>query len=318
LKVGVIMQWYHILIIILLSLTFLFFLTTFICYFLTFFIGKKKIYAKDEYDIPFGKEYEQYKDLMIQGQKEMRELSYKQVQITSFDNLKLYARYYECTEDHVLEIMFHGYRGSAERDLSGGIKRAFALNHNVLLVDQRASSLSDGHTTTFGVNERRDCMSWVKYVVENFPPDTKIILTGVSMGAATVILASELDLAENVIGVLADCSYSSQKEVIQKVIKEMKLPPAIFYPLIKMGAKIFGRFNIEERTPLEAIINAKVPVLLFHGDIDPLVPHEMSIKLHTANKEMTKLVLIPNAGHCLCYLIEPELYLKEMKDFFKC
>jgi pimeloyl-ACP methyl ester carboxylesterase len=214
--------------------------------------------------------------------------------------------------------MFHGYRGSAERDLSGGIKRAFALNHNVLLVDQRASSLSDGHTTTFGVNERRDCMSWVKYVVENFPPDTKIILTGVSMGAATVILASELDLAENVIGVLADCSYSSQKEVIQKVIKEMKLPPTIFYPLIKIGAKIFGRFNIEERTPLEAIINAKVPVLLFHGDIDPLVPHEMSIKLHNANKEMTKLVLIPNAGHCLCYLIEPELYLKEMKDFFKC
>jgi pimeloyl-ACP methyl ester carboxylesterase len=98
----------------------------------------------------------------------------------------------------------------------------------------------------------------------------------------------------------------------------MKLPSSIFYPLINIGAKIFGRFNIEERTPLEAIINAKVPVLLFHGDIDPLVPHEMSIKLHNANKEKTKLVLIPNAGHCLCYLIEPELYLKEMKDFFKC
>ena len=285
---------------------------------MTFYIGKKKIYEKDEYDIPQGKTFEPYRDLMIKWQKEMREFPYKQIQITSFDNLKLYGKYFECGKGNVLEIMFHGYRGSAERDLSGGIKRAFALNHNVLLVDQRAASLSDGHTITFGVNERHDCMSWVKYVIENFDPDTKIILTGVSMGAATVILASEMDLPKNVIGVLADCSYSTQKDVIKKFVREMKLPANIFYLFIKLGARIYGRFNIDERSPLEAIKNAKVPVILFHGTTDEIVPYEMSIELYNANPVNNKLVLIENSGHCLCYLIEPELYLNSMREFFKC
>lgn len=311
------MQWYHILIIILLSLLIVFFLTTYICYFITFYVGKKKIYKNDEYDIPPGKPYEQHKDIMIKWQKEMRELPYKQIQITSFDNLKLYGKYFECGKGNVLEIMFHGYRGTAERDLSGGIKRAFALNHNVLLVDQRAATLSEGHTTTFGINERCDCMSWVNYVINNFDKDTKIILTGVSMGAATVVLASEMDLPENVIGALADCSYSTQKDVIIKVIKDLKLPPAVFYPFIKLGAKIFGRFNIEERSPLEAIKNAKIPVLLFHGEDDELVPASMSKELHEANPKKSHLVMIPKAGHCLCYLIEPEKYLQAMRDFFK-
>ena len=311
------MDWYHILIIILLSIALIFFTTTFVCYFITFFVGKKKIYAKDEYDIPFGKAFEPHKDLLIIWQKEMRELPYKQVQITSFDNLKLYGKYFECGKGNILEIMFHGYRGSAERDLSGGIKRAFALNLNVLLVDQRAASLSDGHTISFGINERHDCMSWINYVVNNLDKDTKIILTGVSMGAATVILASEMELPANVIGVLADCSYSSQKNIIKKFIKDMKLPVNIFYPFIKLGAKIYGHFNIEERAPIDAIKNAKVPVLLFHGIDDDIVPHDMSIELNNANPAMSKLVLIPKAGHCLCYLFEPENYLNVMKDFFE-
>lgn len=312
------MEWYHILILILAIILFIVLVTSFVCYYITFFIGKKKIYQMDEYDIPPGKPYEPFRELMVLWQKEMRQLPHTKIQIKSFDNLTLHGKYYPCGDSKVTEIMFHGYRGSAERDLSGGIKRAFALNHNVLLVDQRAASNSDGHTITFGVNERRDCMSWLKYFNENFDKDMKIILTGVSMGAATVILASEMDLSDNVIGVLADCSYSSQKDIIKRFITEMKLPPNLFYPFIKIGAKIFGRFNIDERTPLEAIKNAKVPVLLFHGDEDDIVPYEMSIQLHNANKDNSHLILIPKAGHCLCYLIEPELYLKEMKEFFKC
>ena len=234
----------------------------------------------------------------------------------NFDNLTLHGKYYPCGDSKIIEIMFHGYRGSAERDLCGGIKRAFAINHSVLIVDQRAASHSDGHTISFGINERHDCISWLKYVNENFDKDVKIILAGVSMGAATVILASEMDLSDNVIGVLADCSYSTQKDVIKKFIKDMKLPPNLFYPFIKLGARLFGRFNIEERSPLEAIKNAKVPVLLFHGTSDTLVPAAMSEELHNANKNASKLVFIPNAGHCLCYLIEPELYLETMKEFF--
>ena len=310
------MQWYDILAIVVLSLTLLFFFITYVCYFVAFFIGKKKIYEKDEYDVPPGKEYEPYRDILATWMKEIRELPHQDIQITSFDNLKLYGTYFECGKGNTLEIMFHGYRGSAERDLCGGVKRAFALNHNVLIVDQRAASRSDGHTITFGINERKDCMSWINYVVENFDKDTKIILTGVSMGAATVIMASEMDLPKNVIGALADCSYSTQEGVIKKFITEIHLPANLAYPFVKLGARIYGRFNLEETTPLKSIKNAKIPILLFHGEEDKMVPCEMSYELHEANKEMTHLVVIPKAGHCLCYLVKPELYLNEMKKFF--
>lgn len=311
------MEWYHYLIISLAILLVAFLITTYVCYRITFYVGKKKIYQMDEYDIPPGAPYEVFRDLMVLWQKEMRELPHEKVQIKSFDNLTLHGKYYPCGDSKILEIMFHGYRGSAERDLCGGIKRAFALNHSVLIVDQRAASNSDGHTITFGVNERRDCISWLNYVNENFGKDMKIILCGVSMGAATVVLASEMELNENVIGVLADCSYSTQKDIIKKFIKDMKLSPNFFYPFIKIGAKLFGRFDIEERSPLEAIKNAKVPVLLFHGEDDSLVPYEMSIQLHKANEKISKLVLIPKADHCLCYLVEPEFYLKTMQEFFQ-
>ena len=309
------MPWYYIALIILLSLFVLVSLVCFMCFVLTFYVGKKKIYKEDEYDIPQGKDYLVHKELLLKWMKEARSLPYTSMETTSFDGLKLYAKYYDC-HSKVIEIMFHGYRGNSERDLCGGIRRAFALNHNVLLVDQRASSLSDGHVITFGIKERKDCLTWAKLVSEKFGPDYKIILTGVSMGAATVIMASELDLPSNVVGVLADCSYSSPKEIIKKVLRQIKFPTFIFYPLIKIGAKLFGDFDLEEASPIEAIKNAKVPVILFHGTEDKMCPYQMSVELNEANPNNTKLILIEKAGHCLGYLIESELYLNSMREFF--
>ena len=81
-----------------------FFLTTFICYYITFYVGKKKIYQKDEYDIPPGKQYEVFKDLMALWQKEMRELPHQKFQIKSFDNLTLHGNYYPCKDSKTIEI----------------------------------------------------------------------------------------------------------------------------------------------------------------------------------------------------------------------
>lgn len=308
------MPWYYILLMAIILLVILFLLCSYICFYITFYIKDKKIYKDEEYDIPPGKVYLPYKEHLINLMKDVRKIPYVSAEIKSFDDLKLHARYYDCGGE-VIEIMFHGYRGNSERDLCGGVKRAFSLNHNVLLVDQRASALSDGHVTTFGINERKDCLSWVNYAIDTFGKDIKIILTGVSMGAATVIMASELDLPKNVIGCLADCSYTSAKEVIKYTIKKMHLPPAIFYPFIYLGARIFGNFNLEETSPIKAIKNTNVPIIIFQGTNDKIVPAYMAEELYEANTN-NKLVMIENAGHCLCYLIEPEYYLESMKKFF--
>ncbi len=310
------MEWWMWTLLVIAILLLLLLLTIYICFILTFYVFRNNNKNKEEYPIPPGKVYEPHREEMIALMKEVRGFSYKEYSTTSFDGLRLHAKYYETIKGAPIEIMHHGYRGSAERDLCGGVQRAFAAKHNVLLIDQRTSGKSEGHVITFGINERYDTLSWVDLVIKEFGEEQKIIITGISMGAATVLMASELDLPNNVIGVIADCGYTSPKEIIIKCVKNLKLPSGLFYPLIKIGAKLFGHFNLEAASPINAIENTKLPVILFHGEDDDFVPCYMSVKLHEKAKTRIKLITVPKAGHGLSYLIEPELYIKELNEFF--
>lgn len=309
------MEWYYILLIVIASLVLLVLLISYICFYKTFY-SKNKQTPNGEVDIPDDDIFRDYKDVILADIYEVKTYPCKDIFITSFDGLKLHGRYYEKYVGAPLEIMFHGYRGNSTRDMSTGVKRAFRCGRNALIVDQRASGLSEGHVISFGINERRDCLSWVNYVVDNFSKDQKIILSGVSMGAATVMNASSMDLPSNVIGVLADCGYNKPEDIIKKCVKDMKLPPNLCYPFIKLGAKIYGKFNLDEACPIESISKCKLPVIFIHGDKDDFVPHYMSVKLYEACKSRKQFVSIKNAAHGISYLADPTTYVDELNKFF--
>ena len=291
--------------------------TAYVCYRMAFYASDKDKAHKQEYPIPEGEIYAPYRESMIGWIKEVRQMPREAMEITSHDGLTLRGYYYEYAPDAPIELMFPGYRGDAERDLCGGVQRCFALGHSALIVDQRACGRSDGHVISFGINESKDCLRWLEAMLDRFGPDVKIILTGISMGAATVMIASGTDLPKNVIGVLADCGYTSAKEIIQKVIAEdMKLPPKAAYPFVKLGARIFGKFDLEETSPTEAVRRSKVPVVFAHGDADAYVPCYMSEVNYETCASYKRLIIVPGAGHGLCYPIDPENYLKKLKDFW--
>ena len=129
---------------------------------------------------------------------------FKAVHITAQDGTPLAARYYHHADGAPLAIIFHGYRGYAERDGLGGYTLCTALGYNVLLPDQRAHGYSGGHTITMGVKERYDARDWTVWARSRFGPEVPIFLMGVSMGAATVLLAAGLNLPDNVCGIVAD------------------------------------------------------------------------------------------------------------------
>ena len=205
-------------------------LISFVCFRLTFYSPKRKPPKDDVIEIPEGEIYEEYRDVIENWIRSVRATPYEAVSIKSFDGLTLRGKYYEYKPGAVTEILFHGYRGTAERDLCGGVERCFSLGRNALIVDQRASGDSDGHVITFGIKECRDCLAWIDFVINKFGKDTRIILTGISMGASTVLMASGEKLPSNVVCTLADCGYSSPREIIRKVMKQMKLPVNFFYP----------------------------------------------------------------------------------------
>lgn len=164
-----------------------------------------------------------------------------------------------------------------------------------------------------GINERFDCLSWVKYICERFGNDVKIVISGVSMGAATVLMAAELDLPENVIGIIADCPYSSPKEIITKVCCDMRLPANLVYPFVKLSAKLYGHFDLEAADAAEAVCHAKVPVLLIHGEDDRFVPCSMSKKIYDAAKSSNSnadiiIETFPEAGHGISFMTDAKRY----------
>ena len=292
-------------------------ITSYVCFYRIFYSGKRqKDWDSKVIPIPEGAIYEVYRDNMISWVKETRELPHTDVSITSFDGLTLRGRYYEHKKGAPIEIMFHGYKGTAERDMSAGVLRCKKLGRSALIVNHRASGTSDGKVITFGVNESRDCLAWIDYVINNIDKDARIILTGISMGAATVMIAAGEDLPKNVVGVLADCGYTSAKDIIKKVIKEMGLPAELLYPFARLGARIFGGFRLEERSPIEALKKAKVPVIFIHGDTDDFVPCDMSERNYEACVSQKSLVIINGAGHGICYPVDPDNYLTALKEFF--
>ncbi len=296
-------------------ISFLIVLTAYTCFRMAFYAPKRKEKSGQEFRTPPGKIYEPYRDTMIGWMKEASALPHDEICITSFDGLKLYGKYYECIPDAPIELMMHGYRGRAERDLCGGVQRCFSIGHNALVVDQRACGKSEGRVITFGVKESRDCISWVNYIVQRFGNDVPIMLTGISMGASTVLMTAASPLPENVTGVLADCGFTSAHDIIKKVIHGMKLPHNLLYPFVKLGAKLFGQFDLEETPAVEAVKQSRLPIIFYHGDTDDFVPCEMSEQNFYACTSPKQLVVIPGAGHGLSYLVDTDTYIQTLVAF---
>ena len=137
------------------------------------------------------------------------------------------------------------------------------------------------------------------------------------MGAATVLMASELDLPETVAAITADCPYSSPGAIIRKVTCDVRLPPWIVYPFVILGALVFGHFPLWASSPVKAVRHTEIPILLIHGEEDYFVPCDMSREIRKACKGPAMLATFPFAGHGLSYLTDTRRYHAIYKEFFR-
>lgn len=291
-----------------------------LCILITYISYREVFYAipnadDDAYVLPEGKQYQKEKEKTYSWIKEMERLPYELIFIQAWDGVRLVARYYHIRDGAPFQIQFHGYRGVALRDFCGGNKLAREMGHNTLVVDERAHGRSSSRTITFGIKEHKDCLCWVNYVREHFGSDTPIFLSGVSMGAAAVLMASGLDLPENVVGVIADCPYSSPSAIIRKVCKDRGLPPSLMYPFIRLGARWFGHFDLEETDPIEAVRRTRIPILLLHGEEDRFVPCRMSQEIWSACGGSRTLKTFPGAGHGLSCMVDTKRYDRVVRQF---
>lgn len=284
-------------------------------YRMAFYNSDKRKHAY--YRLPASGQYDPKRAAMTELVESAVRVPAEEVRIRSRDGLTLFARYYENEKGAPLEIMFHGWKGGSLRDMAGAHKIAREHGINILLVDERAHGLSDGHTTTFGIKERFDVLSWVQYAVKRFGPETKIILSGVSMGGAVVLMAADLDLPENVKGIISDSPFASPESIILKVAGDRHIPAGLCRPFVRASARIFGHFSLTASSSLEAVKKAKIPILLIHGTDDRFVPCEMSRQIAENCASPVRLEIFDGAPHGVSYMWDTARYTKVELDFIR-
>ncbi len=240
---------------------------------------------------------------------------FEPVDIVSHDGLKLHGRYYHFIDGAPVAVIMHGYRSNYCRDGNGGFRIAKEYGLNILMPDQRAHGKSEGKHITFGIKEKYDCALWAEYIEKRFGSKIGVVLVGLSMGAATVMMASDI-AGENVKGIVADCGFNSPKDILTEVSRQMKIPGKLGYFFARLGGRIFGGFDTEETDAMQALSKTKIPVLFIHGDSDNYVPCYMSTLCYESCNSKKDILIIKGATHGMSYYVDTESYTKRVRDFF--
>ena len=267
--------------------------------------------------MPEGKLYDPYRELTLRNVDDLLSRPCETVTITSRDGLRLSGKYYAGQPGAPLMLFFHGYRSTAERDGSGGFQLCREKGWHILMVDQRAHGESEGGTITFGVRERYDCQTWARYAAKRMGPETPVFLWGVSMGAATVLMASDLSLPENVRGIVADCGYDTPAGILKETIRRWRWPEFPTYRLAALGARLFGGFRVTETSALACVHHARLPILLVHGEDDHVVPCEMVYALRDACASPVEVLTVPGAGHGISWYVDMPAYQTALLNFME-
>lgn len=238
------------------------------------------------------------------------------VEMTSYDGLKLRGSFYPCENARGTVVLMHGFRSAGLRDFGTQLPFYASLGLNILLPDQRSHGRSEGRYICYGVKERRDCLDWLHWVNQREGADKPLLLGGISMGGATVLMTLGLDTPANLKGCVADCAYTSPWEILRHVGQGRYHAPV--EPLLYLCdgvSRLAAGWGYKEASPVEAVKHAKVPVLFIHGGTDDFVPTEMSQVNYDACVSEKKLVIVPGAKHATSYLTDTERYEREVRAF---
>lgn len=260
--------------------------------------------------------YRDCKEEILAGLAEMEQKPHETVTVRSFDGLNLAGEYYPHPNARGTILMFHGWHGSPQADFGCAMSAYYSKGLNLLLVHQRTQGESEGKYITFGIRESRDVHAWVRWHGERFGKEAPILLTGISMGATTVLMSAGTPYDANVRGIIADCGFTSPWEIIASVVRGRGLPIFPFVPLMSMWARIFAGFGFREYSTLEAVKGIRIPVFFAHGEADRFVPCHMTEKVYEICGSSDKtLFLVPNARHGAAYLVDRCNYEKQISQF---
>ncbi len=178
--------------------------------------------------------------------------------------------------------------------------------------DQGAPASPDGFHH-MGLTEWRDLEAAARYALAHGA--RRLLLAGYSMGGALVAqFMQKSRLAGRVSGLVLDAPALDWRRILEFNAERMDLPGFAALPVIwTIGARIDADWDSLDA--LQHTEDFHLPILLFHGDDDEVVPIATSEAFAAALPRWVTFYRAPEAGHTQSWNVDPQLYERRLKDF---
>lgn len=246
----------------------------------------------------------------------LKQQNIKELEITSYDQLKLKALLIEASiPTDKLIICVHGYHSNNQRQYKHMIRFFHDLGYNILLPNNRAHGNSEGQYIGFGWLDRIDIINWIYYIKDYYSKPLQIALHGISMGGATVMCVSGEQLPKDVKCIIEDCGYTTLYKQLKHVSKyhNKRFRPFLFSSALM--SKLITGFSFFKVKPIKQVKKAYLPIMFIHGEKDDYVPSSMAYQLFKACPSKKELLIIKNATHATSYRTNTKLYETRVKHF---
>lgn len=256
--------------------------------------------------------------LEAQRQEWLASVREEEVLIASEDGLNLHGLIYTPADGGKSPrwaILCHGYTSQAAH-MQTHARHISRMGFNILLPDARGHGKSEGTYIGMGWHDRRDIVAWTKHILSR-APDARILLFGISMGAAAVMMAAgEADLPASVRAVVEDCGYSSVWEEFAYQVKKLFGLPR--FPVLHIASRIAQRrygWNFREASAVEQLKKSRLPILCVHGSKDTFVPVRMIEQVYVAACGFKRKLIVEGAGHGAAAAVGGESYWQTLREF---
>ena len=266
------------------------------------------------------KKWEEYKKFIVPNREWLTSQNLEHIIIKARDGIELHAEYFPAENtSNKLVICNHGYTGCGMRDCASIAVFFHKIGYDCLIVDHRAHGKSGGDYIGFGILDRFDCSSWIKYINNRFNNSKQILLYGVSMGASTVLMASSLPEVKNSVkAIIADCAFTSPYEVFKHILKRDYHLPA--FPIMEINNSMCRKkagYGFKDYSTIQAVQNTTIPCLFIHGDKDNFVPTYMTKQNYNACISEKDIMIVQNAGHAASYYENVPAYEEKIISFIE-
>lgn len=212
-------------------------------------------------------------------------------------------------------LLLHGVRADPLQML-GRAKFLNKLGYSVLLIDLLGHGESTGMRITFGVREADGVETSLAYLRQVFPSE-KIGIIGVSLGAASTVLALSKGKSTAPNAVVLESMFPTITEAVSDRL-ELRLGQLGKWltPLLTWQLPLRLDFNAEQLRPISELPSLHLPILIASGSEDR---HNTTLDetkhIFQAANSPKELWVVEGAAHVDLHTFDPKTYQTKIADF---